>query len=84
MNLVGDGRVEVGGEEEAEEVVERGQGRGAADEARDPAAGCREDAVRLGGVLPFVVPAQPPTSVVVVDKDRPVFSRTTEEDSALF
>lgn len=73
VNLVGDGRVEVWREEEAEEVVERGQrgGGGPADEAGDPAGGAAagergEDAVGLGRVLALDVGEEAPEAVVAV------------------
>lgn len=62
MNLVRDGRVEVGGEEEGEEVVERGRGRRRrpVDEPCDPVGGVApgehgEDAVDFRGGLALVL-----------------------------
>lgn len=73
VNLVGDGRVEVRREEEAEEVVERGQRGcgGPADEAGDPAGGAAagergEDAVGLGRVLALDVGEEAAEAVVAV------------------
>jgi hypothetical protein len=54
-HLVADGRVEVGGEEESEKVIERGRRRrrGPGDEAGDPPGRSEhgEDALNVGGGL---------------------------------
>lgn len=75
MNLAVDGRVEVRGEEEAEEVVERGHGVGGgpADEAGDPAGGAAagehgEDAVGVGGALPLHVVEEATEAVVALGR----------------